>query len=262
MKAEPSMGLVLAGGLHHLFLSRMPTLLEQLGPIKATSFHVARRSANSLHAGYAVSPYSALEGCSLIWIAVAESAFDRVALDLAAQMPIHRTMIVLCDMVRDSASPNPLRSAGARIATVNQVSVGRAAILMGEGHEDTLRRLRRLFAPEQRRFMEVLPAAKATYFAGVNLASQLLLPWIDAAAECLRNAGLSRAEATELIASLSERSVRSYSSAGRKAWNRRSAAMLRKALEKDAERLGALDPSLGALYAEGIRLSFAHFGNP
>ena len=37
-----------------MFLSRMPTLLEQLGPIKATSFHVARRSANSLHAGYAV----------------------------------------------------------------------------------------------------------------------------------------------------------------------------------------------------------------
>jgi hypothetical protein len=260
MKSDQSMGLVIAGGLNRLFLSRMPTLLEQLGPVKASSFHVARREANSLRAGYAVSHYSALELCSLIWIAVPEDTLDRVMRDMAAQMPVHSTMVVLCDMVRDSSWPNPLRKAGARMASINLVGETRDGVFMGEGHEDILRAVRRLFARERRRFIEVLPTTKATYFAGLHFGTQFLLPWIDAAASCLRAAGLTRAQATQMVETLCSRTVRAYVHTGRKAWDGRSAAAVRKTLERDAETLGLIDGRLGDLYAEGIRLVWSHFG--
>jgi len=259
MKNGAPMGLVVAGGLQRLFLSRMPALLEHVGPVKASSFTVARRMVKSLQAGYAVSHYSALETCSLIWIAVPENTLERVVRDLAAQMPIEQTMVVLCDIIRDSSWPNALSAAGARIATVNVVEEGRGGLLLGEGHPETLRVLRRLIAREHTRFLEVLPETKAVYLAGIDMATRLLLPWIDASTICLRSAGLSRSEAMELIESLSGRIAHAYANVGRRVWNRRSAASLGETLEREVEALAAIDPRLGALYAEGVRLSLAHF---
>jgi hypothetical protein len=255
MKAHPSMGLVVAGGLYQVFLSKMPRLLGQLGPLKASSFSVARRLVNSLHGGYAVSHYAAMEQCSLIWIAVPEDTLERVVRDLAAQMPVHRTMVVLCDMERASSWPNPLRVAGARMASVNVVGDAREGLLTGEGDPDTLRVLHRVFAQERRRFLELLPDTKASFFAGIEMATRLLLPWIDASMTCFRAAGLTRSQATELMESLSGRTARAYARSGRKAWNRRSDASLGKTRERDMEAIAAVS----TLYAEGVRLSLAHF---
>ena len=97
MKADQPMGLVVAGSVSRSVLARLPALLARLGPVKASSFQMSRRVARSLKAGYAISDYSALEPCSLIWIAVPESTVDRVVLDLAAQTPLRGTMIVLCE---------------------------------------------------------------------------------------------------------------------------------------------------------------------
>lgn len=260
MTKDPSTGLVVSGGLQRQFLSRMPALLEQLGPVKASSFRVARQIANTLHAGYAISHYSALEACKLIWIAVPETTLERVVRDLTAQMPVHRTMVVLCNMARDSSWPNALRAAGARMATVNQVGEGRESVLMGEGHADTLRAARKVLGPAQHRFVEIRPYTKAIYFAGISLSTQLLLPWIDASTGCLRAAGLARSQATELVASLSAKIMRAYASGGQKAWNRGAEAALHKSANRDAERLASIDPRLGQLYGEGVRLALAHFG--
>src|SRR5262249_37296897 len=151
------------------------------------------------------------------------------------------TMVVFCDMVRDSSWPNALRNAGARMASVNVVEEGREGLLMAEGHPDTLRALRGVFARERSRLVEVLPDTKAVYLAGIEMASRLLLPWIDGAPVCLGAAGLSRREATELMESRRGRMPRVYVNAGRVAWNRRTAASLRKTLERDVEALAAVD---------------------
>src|SRR5262249_28305436 len=98
------------------------------------------------------------------------------------------------------------------------------------------------------------------YLEGISFASQLLLPWIDAATESLRAAGLTRSGALEIVEALCARTMRAYVNSGPKAWNRRSATILRRALERDASRMGHLDPRLAALYTEGLRLSMSHFG--
>jgi hypothetical protein len=238
----------------------MPALLERLGPVKAEAFRVARRTVNLLRAGYAVSHYSALEPCGLIWIAVPEKGLDRVVGDLAAQMPVHQTMVVLCDCARSSRWPNPLCVAGARIASVNLMEETHESLFIGEGHPDTVRAVRRLFAREKRRLIEIRPASKAVYLAGVRMASDLLLPWIDAAVMSLRATGFSRAEATKASEALVSRVVRAYTTGGRKAWDKKSAAVAKRSIDRDVAALGDIDPKLAVLYAEGLRLAAAHFG--
>ena len=88
MKADRGAGLVMAGGVNHSFVSRMPVLLRDLGPVKGASLRVARRIVNTMRAGFAVADYAALEPCGLIWLAVPDAMLDKVAKDLAAQTPL------------------------------------------------------------------------------------------------------------------------------------------------------------------------------
>ncbi len=75
----------------------------------------------------------------MIWISVPEESLDRVLLDLVAQTPIHRTMVVLVDVVRDSRRPAALVRAGARVATLNVVDGSGERTFVAEGHPDTMR---------------------------------------------------------------------------------------------------------------------------
>src|ERR1700683_5449834 len=101
MQPENGMGLVCAGGVNQSFLARMPALLAHLGPVKASSYRVARQIANTLRTGEAASHSSTLEACPVIWIFVAETDLGRILRDLVAQTPFQetrrrKTMVVLC----------------------------------------------------------------------------------------------------------------------------------------------------------------------
>src|ERR1700689_4677783 len=140
------MGLICAGGVNQSFLARMPALLGRVGPIKASSYRVARQIANTLRTGNAASHYSMLEACPVIWAFVPEADLDRILRDLVAQTPFQearrrKTMVVLCDCVRDSLAACALRAAGARVASLNPIPGSREQIFVAEGHRDTLRML-------------------------------------------------------------------------------------------------------------------------
>jgi hypothetical protein len=196
-------GLVAAGGVSQSFLARRPGFLAHLGPIKASSFRAARRIALSLRRGHAASQYSVLEPCSVIWISVPEDSLERVLQDLVAQTPIQRTMVVLTGLVRDSRRPSALLRAGARVATLNMVDGSGERTFVAEGHPDTMRVLRTLFNAEKKKLIEIAPACKPFYFAGMKLSSSLLLPLISASVESLRAAGFSLADALAVAGSLS-----------------------------------------------------------
>src|SRR5713101_2454482 len=251
MKAEPVTGLVAAGGVSRSFLARMPELLGTLGPVKAASFRVARRIANTLRAGYAVSDYAALEACTLIWVAVPEATLDRVIRDLAAQTPLEGTLVVLCDSMRDSLWPSPLRTKGARIASLNAVVESNEQAFVAEGDPGVVGELSRIAPFDKRKLIELQPASKALYFSGVHLVTHLLLPWIAASVESLRAAGFTRTEATQVAQTLGARTLRAYGKAGRKAWNRDTVLALRANLEGQLETIRATDPRVAALYAQG-----------
>ena len=258
MKRE-SMGLVGAGGVTRSFLARMPAALASLGPVKAPSFREARRIANALRAGYAVSDYASLESCPVIWVAVPEATLERTIRDLAARTPLDGAVVVLCDSGRDSRWPRLLWSKGARVASFDVVPQSGDRTFVAEGDPRALSELRRLAARDDRKLIEIKPAVKALYFSGVNFATHLLLPWIAGSVESLRAAGFSRAEATTVAHALALRTLGAYAKAGRKARSPGATREMRRALEEQLTAIRTADPRLAALYAEGAELTFAFF---
>ena len=151
MKLPQTAGLVGAGGVNQSFLARMPALLEQLGPVKGSSLKVSRRIANGLRAGFGVADYAALEPCNFIWICVPENLLDGLASELASKVSLLGKVVVLSDVLRDSLWPNPLRIAGARVATVNSVPESLERKFVGEGHPVALAELRKMLTRDRRK---------------------------------------------------------------------------------------------------------------
>jgi len=262
MKLRKSAGLVGAGGVNQSFVARMPALLEQMGPVKGSSLKVSRRIANGLRAGSGVDAYGALEPCSLIWICAPEDLLDGLASELASTIPLAGKTVVLCDVLRDSLWPSPLRTAGARLATLNCIPESLERKFVAEGHPLVLAELRKLLARDRRRLIEIRPATKPLYLAGVHLASHLLLPWVAGAAESLRAAGFPRNEAVSAVEALGERTLRAYGKAGDKAWNRLAAERLQRAVAQDFEILRQTDSRLAALFSDGGERMLRYFAKP
>jgi hypothetical protein len=66
MKVRKQAGLVGAGGVNQSFLARLPSVLEQIGPVKGSYLRVSRRIVNGFRAGFGVNDYWALEPCGVI----------------------------------------------------------------------------------------------------------------------------------------------------------------------------------------------------
>jgi len=262
MRSQKPAGLIGAGGVNQSFLARLPAVLEQLGPVKGPSLKVSRRIANGLRAGFGVDNYRALAPCGLIWILEPETALDFVTAELASAVPLEGTTVVLCDALRDSLRPNPLRMAGARVVTLNCLPESSERKFVGEGHPVALAELRKLLAADRRKLIELRPSTKPLYFAGAYLSSQLLMPWIAGAAESFRAAGFSRDEAVGAVEALGVRALRAYAKAGDKAWNRATAERLHRAIARDLEALRLTDTRLAALFSDGSDRMLRYFAKP
>ena len=177
MKTPELMGLVGAGSVSQSVVARMPSLHAQLGPVKSQSYSTAKRLTRTLRSGYPVTRYAELEMCPMIWVSVPEKDLERVITDLAAQTPIRQTMVVLCGTDRDSRWAEPLRKHGARVATLNCMGACKNGKFVAEGHIETVRAIRKMRAEDGHKLMQIRPAAKALYQAGIYLITDALRPW-------------------------------------------------------------------------------------
>ena len=254
------MGLVSAGrASHQSFLTRLPSLQAPMGPIKATSFKSAKEMAKKFRAAYSVSHYSALEMCGLIWVSVPQTALEGTVQDLAAQMPVHRTMIVLCDCLQDSSWPKDLSKAGARIASLNLVEGAREKVFVAEGDAEVLSLLKRLLWADRRQLIQMAQGAKPLYFAGISAATEVVLPWVDSSVRWLRSAGFTRADAMRIADALVTGKLKDYTNTGAKCWRESHAAELEQLLAKNLEVLKARDLKLAQAFDQGVRLAIEHF---
>jgi len=161
--------------------------------------------------------------------------------------------------VQDSRRPSTLLRAGARVATLNVVDGSGERTFVAEGHPDTMRVLQTIFNAEKKKLIEIAPAAKPFYFAGMKLSSSLLLPLISASVESFRAAGFSQADALAVAGSLSVQAAYTYEKSGRKSWNKKLTSELRDALDHDIDALKSSDARLADAYAEGLRQALEYF---
>ncbi len=253
MKRQRPAGLVGAGGVTRSYLARMPALLGRLGPVKGASLRVSRRIANGLRAGTGVSDYSAFKSCQMIWIAVPEASLDAVSAALASAVPLAGKIIVLCDVMRDSFWPSPLRTAGALLVTMNCLPESDERTFVAEGKETAICELRKILALDGRKLIHLKPASKALYLSGIHLGAHLLLPWIGGAVESLRASGFTRAEAARVVQALGSHALRAYDKAGRKALNAVEAERLYRAIQHEIQTLRLTDPRLASLNSDGFQ---------
>ena len=259
MKSKLVMGLVSAGRASQSFLSRLPSLQEHMGPVKANSFKSAKETAKMFKGAYKVSHYSALEMCDLIWIALPENMLDQVIQDMAAQMPVHKKMIVVCDCVRESTWPNALSKLGARMATLNAVQGTREKIFAAEGNPELVALLKRWLWSDTRQLLQMSPKSKPLLLAGFSAATRMLLPWVDSSVRLLRSAGFTRADAMKVADVLVKNKMRDYENTGAKCWGQDDAAELGRILRDDLHHLAERDPRLARLFADGVRQALDHF---
>ncbi|MEQ1885026.1 MAG: NAD(P)-binding domain-containing protein [Bryobacteraceae bacterium] len=252
MKSRKTGGLIGAGGVGQSFLSRLPALLAHVGPVKGASLHVSRRIANNLRAGMGVKEYSALAKCGIVFIAVPEDSLDRICNELAAAVPLTGKLVILCDVFRDSTHAGALRSAGAKVATLNSIPELDEKVFVAEGHSAAIDELDRLLASDHRKLIHIKASAKPMYLAGIHIAAHLFLPWVAGAVEGLRAAGFSRQEATRTVGVIGWRAIRGYEKAGSKAWNAAAAEALHRFLMQNRAPLRQADRRMGILFSESM----------
>ncbi|HEV8146678.1 MAG TPA: DUF2520 domain-containing protein [Bryobacteraceae bacterium] len=260
MKSVKKAALAGAGGTGRMSLARMPALLRHLGPVKSSSYRVARRLTNALRHGHAVRDYSEFADCQAIWITGSEKwVGGAAAADLAASIALRGKIVILADAWCDSRSSSALCAAGAYSASLNAVEETRERLFIAEGHPEALRYVRSVLSAERRKLIEIEPASKVLYFAGVQFGANLILASIAGAVEALRAAGFSRQDATLLAQAMGARALRGYGRGGRRAWNVAKTAELDRAIHRELPVLRAKDSNLAKLYENGIARARAFF---
>lgn len=218
MKQAPSVALVGAGSVSRSFLARIPKLADQLGPVKAPSFRLARRIVNSLRFGYAVRDHAELQDARLVLIAVPDSQAGATLEELVAAAADWRDRsVVLCGSRQNSGLLAALAARGASVASLDPIPGLRQDHYAMAGDRAALTRLRGLLGEGARRAIEIHPDAKERFLSALWIASAGVMPVIDAAVMNLRHAGVDRRTAVPIVEELVLKSVRGYSRAGRKA---------------------------------------------
>ncbi|MEP7352732.1 MAG: hypothetical protein ABI824_05825 [Acidobacteriota bacterium] len=259
MKTVELMGLIGAGSVSQSLVARMPSLHVQLGPVKSQSYATAKRLTRTLCSGYPVTRYAELEMCPMIWVSVPEKDLRRVIADLAEQTPIRQTMVVLCGTERDSRWAEPLRKRGARVATLNCIGSCKHGRFVVEGHPETVRAVRKMRSEDGHKLVQIRPAAKALYQAGVYLITDALRPWVASSMDALRAAGFTRAEALAIVETFGTESLHMYGKAGGKPWKDGRERALYAGLEDRAQALRSSHPSVAQIYSEGLRVTLDYF---
>src|SRR5579883_195784 len=79
MKKQQQLGLVVEGRVSESVVLRLPSVLEQIGPIMSPVSGMAKRVVNALHAGYIADRYDDLQVARTVqWIARSNRSTIRI----------------------------------------------------------------------------------------------------------------------------------------------------------------------------------------
>lgn len=191
MNKQLQLGLVIEGNSTTSEILKLPSLVEELGPVKSGSIRVARRQSNLIKAGYPVVDYEDLQPAGLILLKLADSSATRVAGELCASgLCLEGLSFVLCESWLPAKVLKPLAERGASIATTLRLPTNAAPWFIVEGETRAVRQMRRLFSRNSARSVELNPDCKHLVFASQLLATAVPIVLLAEAKHLLRDCGI------------------------------------------------------------------------
>jgi predicted short-subunit dehydrogenase-like oxidoreductase (DUF2520 family) len=185
-------GLIAEGDTRFSHVLQLPRLGNTLGPVKSSSRALAVRLCNFLRAGYAVSEYEEMQKANAILLRAPDDGLPRILSEICrAGLPLSKISFILCESWLTSDALEPLRKAGATVATLMSVPSAEHRWFIVEGEGPAVRHVKRFIEQNDARVLEVPTAAKSLYFAAEVMAITLPLPLLLAAQQALRAAGIT-----------------------------------------------------------------------
>jgi hypothetical protein len=253
MKKQLPVGLLVEGNSTNSVILRLPSLAEELGPVKSKTLRVGRRLANFLGAGNAVTNYEQLQETRLILIRAPDADAPRIIQELcASELEMESLSFALCETWLSTRMLEPLRAKGACTATVMAGPNPRRGWFVAEGHTNVVRQLRRLIEGGNGRVLEIEAGRKDLYFAAELLTTALPIPLFAAAQWALRDAGISGNLLQALLEDMAERMFKDFGKRSRITWGGPLAAMDSDAAERYLEVLRGRDGELARYVDEQL----------
>jgi hypothetical protein len=208
MKKPPRVALVASGKITDLPLVRSAAFMARLGPVKAPSFRVASRIANTLRAGHAVGSYEEIDGAGTVIISLPDQTVSKEVLAMSsAERRWEAVTVILYSYNLGISALQPLASAGATTASVTAVPGFDQNWFLLEVDKTLVRQLRE-FLPARARVTVIPPSSKADFLTAMNGLSLGVKPLLNSAASSLKHAGISRADAAEMMELAISRTIR------------------------------------------------------
>ena len=236
------------------FVSRLPHLAAELGPVAAQSYRLASRIVNSIGAGHPVREYADLNDSSLILICAPASGVATIVSALAENIECDGKTILLCNDGADSGYLAPLQSRGAAVASIHLIP-GFEKRFVGEGDRRAIREGRNLVKKLGGRLEEINPSKVAVYSAGLSFGTGLVTALMEASMQCFQDAGMTKASAAKVVETIFQSSLRGYIYAGKRSWSGPLAHGDAEAVEREIESLAASKPLLAQHYRETAALA-------
>lgn len=192
MNKPLQLGLIIEGNSTHSEVLRLPSLVQELGPVKSGSIRVARRQSNLIRAGYAVTDYEELQSTTLVLLKLADSSVSRVTNELCTSgLQLKGMNFVLCESWLPAKVLAPLETRGASVATILQIPSVETSWFIVEGETRAVKQMRRLLGRNKERSIELIPETKHLLFASHLLATTAPIALLSAARQLLRESGVS-----------------------------------------------------------------------
>lgn len=250
MKRPRLVALVAGGKLSGSPLVHFWLLSEMLGPVKASSYRLASRIANSLRAGHPVKDYAEFDACRLILICVPDQALAETVAELcSAGISWPGKSVVLCSAWRGSGDLREFSARGASIASLTAIPGFRDPRYLLEGDKRAVQESKRLVETREHRSVTIERDLKPFYLAALTCTGSLLFPLVMAAWESLRHAGLPSALSISILEKQLNKGLRAYARGGRRAYTPPPE------LSSQLRALSAADPALAHYMEKSYQLA-------
>ncbi len=256
MKTPQQLGLIVQGNVTKSVVLRYASLVENIGPVKASALSVAHRAADFIRAGTPVDNYEAFETCDLVLLRLPDASVPQVVKELSqSKLKLNGISFLLCESWLPSEVLAPLKSRGATVATMLAVSSSSNQWFVLEGEYTAVKRSKKLLNNVDANVVEFKPGSKYLYFAASAFAETLPRALFATAQRALRKGGISGHHLHALLQEMAENMFHDISRGARAGW---TGPLLDCPEEIAADyliRLQQNSPGLAAFLSEHLKLA-------